>query len=156
VDVVLILDFSYLVEEIFKASGQKASLLILLRHLNCVYHHCRIIIVTILKWGSLDCVCFASPCLTVGKDWAIVTLETLIDHRLSNNFENFFLRHIFTAHVVKSEALFLTSFFVWKVDLLVVLDVSNASSLGQIMRHVRNVWIGLIHNHGLLVQMCYR
>lgn len=113
-----ILHLSDLTKEIFETSWEKSPLLSFIWVFTCA----------LLISSSLDSVSLSRPCLSIGKDWAIVSLQTLINNRFSYYLEYFFLRNTLVSNVIKRVGLLCIVISSRHNYGLLLFDISNASS----------------------------
>lgn len=85
-------DLLYLREEVLELPWQDASLVVLASILSPVVL-------------ALDRVSLSGSCLTIGKNGAVVTLETEVNDGLSEFQEHLFLSDVLTSDEVKCELL---------------------------------------------------
>jgi hypothetical protein len=87
-----ILDLANLLEQVFEAPWKQAAFRVPLYRFgrNTCGH-------------TLNGVCLAGPRLPIGKNGAVVPLQTLIHYGLADCMEYFFLRDFLIAHIIKVE-----------------------------------------------------
>ena len=98
-----ILNLANLLEQVFKDSWKQAAFRVSLHAFG-----------SDSRGHTLNGVSLAGTCLPIGEYRAVVPLQTLIHDGLANSMEDFFLRDLLIAHIVKVECLtyiFVTTLF---------------------------------------------